>query len=259
MIQFLAGRPASVSVVDHIDDRSLPAAPQPAANNAPVLSPGRGGIRVNADVAGATALLHGPKGAVLDRCATPCTFNNLAPAQYSLEVHKDGYQPVQTALQVRAGNFVDQNVKLESLTMGLVIKTRPAGATVWIGGAKQGGVTPLTLPLAPGPYDVVARLEGYERYTGEVQVKDNLQTTLDIELTARDESHVAWADVQSDPAGAEILVDGVDSGKLTPARLQIQAGARTITLRHPGFKPAKRPVDVSEGSTVNVNAKLAPR
>jgi len=60
------------------------------------------------DVIGATAVLHGPAGHVLNRCETPCSFNNLSPSRYSLEVQKDGYQSVQTALQVKSGDAQDQ-------------------------------------------------------------------------------------------------------------------------------------------------------
>lgn len=260
MLQFLEKKPASVHVVDHFEDdrASVTEAKPAAAVNSAALSPGRGGIRVQADTAGAAALLYGANGKVQDRCSTPCSFLNLQPAQYSIEVRKDGYQPVQTALQVRAGKFAEQAVKLESLKNGLYLATRPAGATVWINGSLQPGQTPVTLPLGPGQYNLVMRLEGYEAYTGQVAVKDNAQTTLDVELPSR-ENNVAWADIKSEPDGAEILIDGAATGRTTPARLQIQSGSRTITLRHPGFQPIKRVVAVSEGSSVSINEKMKAR
>jgi len=81
------------------------------------------------DVIGATRVLHGPAGRVLNKCQTPCSFNNLNPAQYGLEVQKDGYQPVQTALQVKSGDAQDQRIKLESLAKGIFISTQPPAAT----------------------------------------------------------------------------------------------------------------------------------
>ena len=60
------------------------------------------------DVLGAKATLIGPAGKAITDCQTPCSFNNLAPARYSLQIQKDGYKPVQTALELKAGEAQDQ-------------------------------------------------------------------------------------------------------------------------------------------------------
>ena len=222
----------------------------------PVPTAGRGAIHVVTDVIGATAVLHGPAGHVLSRCETPCSFNNLAPARYSLEVQKDGYQSVQTALQVKSGDAQDQKIKLESLAKGIFISTQPQGADVFINGAKQSGQTPVTLPLAPGQYNLVLRMPGYEAYAGGIQVKDNIQTQLNVALNEKSTSRVAWAQVNTDPKGAEIIVDGASTGQFTPARVQVPSGLHTLTLRLNGYQQAKRTVQVSEGGTVTVDESL---
>jgi len=217
---------------------------------------GRGAIHVVTDVIGATAILRGPAGHVLKKCETPCSFNNLNPSQYSLEVQKDGYQSVQTALQIRGGEAQDQKIKLESLAKGLFISTQPPGADVFINGAKQSGQTPVTLPLAPGQYNLVLRMPGYEPYAGNVQVKDNIQTQLNTTLTEKSATRVAWAQVKTTPAGAEIIVDGTSTGQVTPSRVQIAAGIHTVTLRLDGYQVLRRTVQAGEGATVNIDELL---
>jgi hypothetical protein len=201
-------------------------------------------------------VLRGPAGHVLNKCETPCSFNNLSPSRYGLEVQKEGYQSVQTALQVKSGDAQDQKIKLESLAKGIFISSQPPGADVFINGAKQSGQTPVTLPLAAGQYNLVLRLQGYEAYAGGIQVKDNIQTQLHVPLNAKSASRIAWAQVNSTPKGAEIVVDGTSTGQLTPARLQVPAGSHIVTLRLNGFRPAKTTVQVSEGSTVTVEESL---
>ena len=49
----------------------------------------------------------------------------------------------------------------------------------FINGEKQSGQTPLTLPLPPGKYNVVLRLQGYDAYSGSVQVRDDSQMTVE--------------------------------------------------------------------------------
>jgi hypothetical protein len=257
LLKLLRNAPSDVRVIDHLEYDDTPVATGTVDEGShPVPAAGRGAIHVVTDVIGATAVLHGPAGHVLNRCETPCSFNNLAPARYSLEVQKDGYQSVQTALQVKSGDAQDQKIKLESLAKGMFISTQPPGADVFINGAKQSGQTPVTLPLAPGQYNLVLRMPGYEAYAGEIQVKDNIQTQLNVALNEKSASRVAWAQVNTNPQGAEIIVDGTSTGQFTPARVQVPAGLHTLTLRLNGFQVAKRPVQVSEGGTVTVNESL---
>jgi PEGA domain-containing protein len=196
---------------------------------------------------------------VLNKCDTPCSFNNLAPAQYGLEVQKDGYQSVQTALQVKRGDVQDQKIKLESLAKGIFISSKPPGADVFINGAKQSGQTPVTLPLAPGQYNLVLRLPGYEAYAGGIQIKDNVQTQLDVPMNEKSATRIAWAQVNSIPKGAEIFVDGSSTGQLTPARVQMPSGLHSVSLRLNGYQQGKTMVQVTEGGTVPIEVALHPK
>ena len=262
LLKFLRDAPATVRVVDHIEYEDAPVADNghDAEGGHPVPTGGRGAIHVVTDLVGATAVLRGPAGHVVNQCQTPCSFNDLGPAQYSLEVQKEGYQPMQTALQVKAGNVIDQKVTLESLAKGLLLTSRPAGGDVFINGAKQSGQTPLTLPLAPGSYNLVVRMPGYEAYAGSVQVKDNIQTQLDVTLKEKSTVKVAWAQVETTPKGAEIFVDGTTTGQTTPARVQVPAGVHTVIVRLAGYQQVRRTFQASEGGTVDItNVTMQPK
>src|SRR6266849_3601232 len=265
LLKFLRDAPSDVRIIDHIeyDDAPDGAAANPSAATGtgghPVPGRGFGAIHVITDVIGATAMLHGPSGSVISQCETPCSFNNLVPDRYSLEVQKNGYEPVQTALQVKQGKVADQKLSMESIAKGLLITSDPPGADVFINGAKQSGQTPVTLPLAAGQYNLVLRLPGYDPYVGSVQVKDNIQTQLNSKLTERSTSRVAFAEVHSNPAGAEIFVDGTSTGKFTPSRIQLPTGIHNIIIRLNGFQPAKRTVQTTEGGTSMINESLRPK
>jgi len=257
LLQFLRDTPADVHVVDHIEYDDAPTATADPRNGGhPVPGSGYGAIHVVTDVIGAMALLHGANGRVVEQCITPCSFNDLNPSRYSLEVKKDGYLPVQTAFQVKVGNVQDQKIKLESVARGILVRSQPSGADVFINGDKQSGQTPLTLPLAPGEYNLVLRLAGHEPYSGKIQVKENIQTQLDAQLSEKSNLHVAWAQVQSNPKGAEIFVDGSSAGQITPARIQVPSGIHTLTLKLAGFQQALRKVQATEGGTVTINETL---
>ncbi|HKM82969.1 MAG TPA: serine/threonine-protein kinase [Candidatus Acidoferrum sp.] len=258
LLRFMHDAPAAVHIVDDIlyDDTPLPASGAGEPEGHPIPSKGLSAVHVLTDVIGAKATLFGPGGHSLADCQTPCSFNNLFPQRYSLQIQKDGYLQVQTAVALKAGESQDQKFHLEALVKGLLISSKPPGADIFINGAKQSGQTPTTLPLAPGRYDLVLRLPGYAPYVGEVQVKDNIQTTLDAELKERSQTHVAWAQVTTTPPGAEIIVDGVSTGQFSPSRAQIPAGTHVIALKLNGFQVVRRGIEVSEGSTVIVTENL---
>jgi PEGA domain len=258
LLKLLRNAPTDVRVVDHIEYDDAPAsvaAPGDEGSH-PTPDTGRGAIHVVTDVLGATAVLRGPMGRALKQCQTPCSFNNLLPAQYSLDVKKEGYRPIETALQVKGNSVSDQKLNLESLATGLFLSSDPAGADVFINEAKQSGRTPVTLPLAAGDYKLTLRLPGYDPYSTPVQVKDNAQTELALKLSAKSSGRVAWAQVETMPKGAEILVDEAPTGKITPSRVELPIGMHTVTLRLAGFKEVRRAVEVSDGGTVTVAAWL---
>lgn len=67
--------------------------------------------------------------------------------------------------------------------------------------------------------------------------------------------------VTSEPAGAEISVDGKFEGS-TPSKLLLTPGEHTVSVSRPGFKTWERKITVEVGAEKTVNAlleKLAPR
>ena len=256
LLKLLKAAPAGVQVVDDIlyDDTPVNSGGSAESGSHPVPTAGHGAIHVITNVVGATAVVTG-SGMQTEKCETPCGFASLPPGSFNLEVKKNGFQPMQTTLQIRAGQTLDQKITLEALSLGLHIKTKPAGADVFINGAKQSGQTPVTLPLAPGSYNLVLRLQGYDPYSEQVFVKEDIQTLLDLEMKEKS-TYVAWAQVETTPAGAEILVDGVSTGKQSPARVEITSGIHVIVLKLNGYQVARRSVQVSEGGTVTIGENL---
>jgi serine/threonine-protein kinase len=261
LLKLMRDVPANVHVVDDIQYDDTPVASAEQADNGahPVPAKGKSAIHIVADVLGATATLFGPAGRHLFDCQTPCSFNNLNPAHYSLQISKDGYLPLQTAVELTANQTFDQKLHLEAVAKGLFVTSQPAGADIFINGVKQSGQTPATVPLGPGQYDLVLRLSGYQAYVGHVQINENVQTKIEAQLKEKSQVHVAWAQVHSTPEGADIYIDGAPTDEISPARVQIPTGPHIIALKLKGYQIAKRGVEASEGGTVFVNEVLHPK
>jgi len=63
--------------------------------------------------------------------------------------------------------------------------------------------------------------------------------------------------VRSEPAGADILLDGKFVGN-TPGNLQLAPGTYAVTLKLQGYAPWQRELSVISGSDAGVQAKLEP-
>lgn len=156
----------------------------------------------------------------------------LRPGAHRVAAELTGYYPLDTTIEV--GESPDQTVVLEFTRLpGLVsLATDPeVGAEVLLDGEPLGR-TPLTdKEIRPGRH----RLElAAERY---------LPKALEIDVTGGHErqSVVAaltpnWAPVtfESDPPGAEIVVDGEPVGT-TPLEAELTAGAREVEVRLRGY------------------------
>jgi eukaryotic-like serine/threonine-protein kinase len=256
LLKFLRNAPAAVQVVDNIqyDDSIVAASAGNEAVGHPAAVPGHAAVHIITNVVGATAYL-GANSAAARQCETPCSFSGLPPGDYNLQVMKSGFQSAQTALQLRSGDSIDQRIRLEPLAQGLLVSSNPAGADVFINGDKQSGQTPVTLPLAPGKYNLVLRISGYEAFSSQVEVRSDGQAKIAAELHQKN-GHVAWAQISSSPVGAEIWVNGISTGIKTPARVEIPSGIDTIALQLDGYQVARRPVQVSEGGTVSISQAL---
>jgi serine/threonine protein kinase len=148
-----------------------------------------------------------------------------------------------------------QPIQPQPIEQGLLVTSEPPGADVFLNGDKQPNQTPLSLPLKPGKYNIVLRLPGYEAYSGSVQVRDDGQAKVAAALHQKN-GHVAWAQVESTPAGAEIWVDGIATGQRTPARVEISSGIHNIGLKLDGYKASHSAIQASDGGTVSVFPSL---
>jgi len=63
-------------------------------------------------------------------------------------------------------------------------------------------------------------------------------------------------EVTTEPAGAQIYVDGEMKSELTPATLKLPAGARRIVLRKAGFRDAEQLIEIEDNSVTTLNQQL---
>lgn len=136
----------------------------------------------------------------------------------------------------------------------LTVESTPAGAAIHLDGVDTGQVTPFTFTdVAAARHVVGVRLADWHADPQD----------LPIDLAPLEDATVAFTLFQtglriaSDPPGARILVDGVDSGRLTPAVVPgLAAGAVSVSLELDTWlcMPPSIEIEVRAGEVTEVPA-----
>jgi hypothetical protein len=111
--------------------------------------------------------------------------------------------------------------------------------------------TPCDLQVAAGRHTLAIMLEGYRR---EVRI---------VEVTGPKEQFVGLTRptgtvrVESDPAGAQILVNNQVRPETTPATFVLPAGKYELTVIK-GGRRAVQPIEVKDGSLLKFDLELSP-
>jgi serine/threonine-protein kinase len=129
----------------------------------------------------------------------------------------------------------------------LVVDSSPRGAAFQIDGRSDGKwVTPYTISgLSAGQHSVSFSKAGHTGVSRTIDVAAGGKSVLAVELAQLG----ATVSFISQPAGASVIVDGKDSGRVTPAQMVLSQGKHTLTLRKAGFLEGSKAVELSAGES----------
>ena len=136
----------------------------------------------------------------------------------------------------------------------MAVNSVPQGAQVQIDGKTDPTwVTPFTLPgLSPGQHSVTASKPGYSSDTRTAEVTSGSKSFVVAHLTQL----TATLAVSSTPAGANVYIDGKDTGKLTPAQVSLDKGSHVVLVRKSGFLDETTNAQFSLGQAVSFSPAL---
>jgi hypothetical protein len=136
----------------------------------------------------------------------------------------------------------------------LAVQTNPAGASVVIDG-KQLGVTPLSLALAPGRHVLELVTEGDVRSI-PVTITPGGQVSQFIEFPHTAPSTLGELQIRTEPAGAQVSVDGRPLGKSPLTAEGLTPGPHTVVLENELGAVTQR-VNIEAGTTQSLVVPLA--
>ena len=170
----------------------------------------------------------------------PDTTVKFFPAKKSLAAQKAVPTPMKATSSPNKVFVAQSELKLLS---------QPDNAKVEIDGwSEPNWVTPFTAShLAAGTHTIVFSKSGYLQQTKSVESVAGKSVDVSAQLAPA----VSTIVVTSNPQGANVWVDGKDSGLTTPTQLTVEKGFHKVTVRKAGFKEMSMEDTVAEGQTMS--------
>jgi serine/threonine protein kinase len=132
------------------------------------------------------------------------------------------------------------------------IDSTPPGAQIQLDGRSDPSwLTPLSLTgLSPGQHTLSVTKSGYSADVRTIGIASGSKAVLAVHLAAVNALMV----VNSTPAGADVILDGKSTGRVTPAQFAVEKGAHTLVLRKQGYLDETTSADLGAGQ----NFQFAP-
>lgn len=134
----------------------------------------------------------------------------------------------------------------------LVVQSNPAGVQVFVDGVER-GMTPARLSVAPGAHILELRGSGTPRVI-PLNVTAGAEVSQYLEFA--ESPATGQLSVQSDPAGARVLVDGIERGVSPLTIADLPPGTHEVVL-HSAASTARHTVIVQAGGTASLMSMLA--
>lgn len=173
------------------------------------------------------------------------------PGSHTVSLRAEGFQNVDQTLDVGGDRVQQFEIVMTRLPGNLLVKL-PNGVTAnaTIAGLEAQAVPGPVNDIAAGTHELVIDADLYRPFSKTITIEGKGKTQ---EVTA--DLQPAWAEytLNTAPAGADILVDGVNKGR-TPATVKIEEGTRNLSLKADGFKLYERELSVVAQELIEVPA-----
>ena len=196
-------------------------------------------VSISSQPSGATVVIDGK-----DRGTTPVTLFDLTPGRHHLKYRLGGYVERDRFFSMDEGPFIEKNEVLEEEKGLLLIKTEPEGCDVQIDGVSVGTTPRLITNLAvKDTYAVKLRKAGYRDQSISVRFDGRKPLVREERMVLSS----GTIDVMSEPAGAEVTVNGIVRGK-TPLKVSgVPKGRATVKFHLDGFVDEVRELAINAG------------
>jgi len=136
------------------------------------------------------------------------------------------------------------------------LQSDPSGASVFLNESEL-GTTPLNDSIPPGNYILRLEKEGFVSIEESIALDSDYEQFFSLQPAEDDVviPETANLEINSLPAGAQVIIDGEDKG-ITPFAQEVAAGTYKIVLRRAGFRERSEELTVVAGETYPIEYTL---
>jgi serine/threonine-protein kinase len=160
------------------------------------------------------------------------------PVQATSEASTQDVAPVSVKPRYTAAGKKKQKIQAPVAAVvvpgQLSVSSTPAGAQIQVDGQSNAAwVTPYDISgLSPGQHSVAISKPGFATDTRTIDVASGSKSFVSIQLAQL----AATVTITSDPTGAEVWMDGRDTGKATPAQISVdKPGSHSFIFKKQGY------------------------
>jgi serine/threonine protein kinase len=143
-----------------------------------------------------------------------------------------------------------QNQEIESLS----VQSDPAGASILLDGKSPQGPSNTFTHVPFGTHQLSATFNDYEPIKQDIEVRRGM--TPEIHLKLKQSQEIASLLIQSDPAGASILLDGKPPQGSSKTFIHVPFGTHQLTATLNDYEPIKRDIEVRRGMAPEIHLQL---
>ncbi len=243
-------------------------APKKKATPAPVIP---GGLSVDSMPQGAQVQVDGQTD---PSWVTPFALTNLQPGAHSITTSKAGYATDTRTLNVASANRATATIRLTQLMATLIVRSDPAGATIFVDGRDVGTKTPAQVSVDKGQHVVLVRMPGYidETMNGQFTLgqtfnysptlrslgnTENIKTVGKFKLFGGKASQTqGTVSIQTHPKGAQIAINQHMLEKNSPVDVTLDPGNYVIDITLSGYAPVHKVITADKGGKVVIDETM---
>jgi hypothetical protein len=185
---------------------------------------------------------------------TPQAITNITPGIHLLQVEKTGFRSVIETVIVQKEVTQAKEFTLEPVAGLALITSKPEGAEISYSNASLGQTPLLLTTLNPGNHRLTLSLPGFQSKNVDLTIEDRTPVKLEVDLM----SASGTLNIETEPADAEVFINGISRGKTPTTIERIPEGNVTIDIKASGFETHTRQVSLAAGEVQKINLAMKP-
>ena len=141
-----------------------------------------------------------------------------------------------------------------STTGTIFVDSTPQGAEIWLDGVNTNSVTPATIEAEEGIRTITLVLDGYSDLEFDVSVIAGEQSFVSENTLMQ----LGMLNVSSTPAGADIYINGENTGEVTPSSFTLEDDNYFVVLKLESYADTTYLTQIANGGTSIVDIVLQP-